>query len=103
MMSEKTLLKAMPWLVTLGLLLLWEAVCVVTGIEPFILPRPTLVFETSVKFAPQLLHHSLQTFYTTLAGFVIGVIGGALLGVAIGASQFVYNGDRKSTRLNSSH
>lgn len=92
MMTEKNLLRAMPWLVTIGLFLLWEAICVVTGIEPFILPRPTLVFETGVKFAPQLLHHSLQTFYTTLAGFVIGVVGGALLGVAIGASKFVYNG-----------
>src|SRR3546814_46997 len=45
-----------------------------------------------VKFAPQILHHSLWTLYTTTAGFAIGVVAGALLGIFIGASRLTYVG-----------
>ena len=91
-MSEKNLIRLMPWLVTIGLFVLWELLCIVTQVETFILPRPSLVFETMVKFAPQITHHSLQTLMTTTAGFALGVIGGGLLGIFIGASRLVYVG-----------
>src|SRR3546814_14173891 len=86
-MSEKARSRAMHWLVTIGFFLLWEILCVLTGVQAFILPRPSLVFVTMVKFAPQILHHSLWTLYTTTAGFAIGVVAGALLGICIGASR----------------
>ncbi|MFN3400206.1 MAG: ABC transporter permease [Ferrovibrio sp.] len=92
MMNEKNLIRAMPWLVTIGLFLLWEIICVVTGVEQFILPAPTVVFAAMVKFAPQIAHHSLQTLMTTTAGFALGVVGGGLLGIFIGASRLVYVG-----------
>jgi NitT/TauT family transport system permease protein len=91
-MSEKALIRAMPWLVTVGFFLLWEALCIVAGLQPYILPRPSLVFVAMYKFAPQILHHSLWTLYTTTAGFLIGVVGGALLGIFIGASRLTYVG-----------
>src|SRR3546814_19138706 len=91
-MSEKALIRAMPWLVTIGFFLLWEILCVLTGVQAFILPRPSLVFVTMVKFAPQILHHSLWTLYTTTAGFAIGVVAGALPGIFIGASRLTYVG-----------
>src|SRR3546814_5942434 len=89
-MSEKARSRAMHWLVTIGFFLLWEILCVLTGVQAFILPRPSLVFVTMVKFAPQILHHSLWTLYTTTAGFAIGVVAGALLGIFIGASLLTY-------------
>lgn len=92
MMNEKALIRAMPWLVTIGLFVIWEALCVITGVEAFILPRPTVVFASMVQFGPQILHHSLQTLFTTTAGFALGVVGGALLGIFIGASRLVYVG-----------
>ncbi|WP_341703170.1 ABC transporter permease [Ferrovibrio sp.] len=91
-MNEKTLIRAMPWLVTIGFFLLWEVVCLLTRVEAFILPRPSLVFITMAEFAPQIAHHSLWTLYTTTVGFAIGVVGGALLGIFIGASRLVYVG-----------
>lgn len=91
-MNEKALVRAMPWLVTIGLFVVWEALCIITGVEPFILPRPTVVFASMVQFGPQILHHSLQTLMTTTAGFALGVVGGALLGIFIGASRLVYVG-----------
>src|ERR1043165_9739903 len=77
-MNEKVLIRLMPWLVTIGLFVLWELVCVVTKVETFILPAPTVVFESMVKFAPQIAHHSLQTLMTTTAGFSLCVVRGAL-------------------------
>lgn len=91
-MSERTLQRLMPWLITIGLFVVWELGCIVTNVEPFILPRPTLVWEATLKFKTQILHHSLQTLYTTTAGFVLAVVGGMLLGVFIGASKLVYTG-----------
>src|SRR3546814_4110570 len=67
-------------------------VCASDLVQAFILPRPSLVFVTMVKFAPQILHHSLWTRYTTTAGFAIGGVAGALLGIFIGASRLTYVG-----------
>lgn len=92
MMSEKTLLRLIPWMVTVGLFLIWEIGCRLSGVEEFVLPRPSVVWEATLKFRGPILHHSLQTLYTTSAGFVLAVIGGMLLGVFIGASKLIYTG-----------
>ena len=36
--------------------------------------------------------NSLQTLYTTLAGFVLAVVGGLALGILVGWSRFIYAG-----------
>ena len=90
--QEKLLLRTMPWLVTIGIFVLWELGCVLTNAPEFILPRPSVVWPATVKYAPQIAHHAFQTFYTTFAGFVLAVVGGMLLGLFIGASKLVYTG-----------
>ncbi|MBP7065292.1 ABC transporter permease [Ferrovibrio sp.] len=92
MNREKIILRLMPWAVTIGLFVFWELACRITGVAEFVLPAPTAVWAATVKFAPQILHHSLQTLYTTTAGFILAVVGGMLLGVFIGASKLVYTG-----------
>jgi NitT/TauT family transport system permease protein len=81
-----------PWAVTIGLFLLWETACWLFGVPPFILPRPSLIFQTMLQFREQILHHSLQTLFTTIIGFACAVGVGMLIGLAVGASQFVYIG-----------
>ena len=76
MISEKMLLRLMPWMVTVGLFLIWEVGCRLTGVAEFVLPRPTVVWEATVKFREQILHHSLQTLYTTTAGFIRSISPG---------------------------
>jgi NitT/TauT family transport system permease protein len=81
-----------PWAVTLGLFVVWEAGCWLFGVAPYVLPRPTLVFKTMYDFRGQILEHSLHTLFTTFVGFVLAVIGGLLIGLAVGASRYVYVG-----------
>jgi NitT/TauT family transport system permease protein len=82
----------MPWLVGVGLFVLWEAVCRVFDIPPFVLPRPSQVFSAMYDYRGPLLDHSLHTLFTTVVGFVLAVAGGTLIGLAVGASSFVYVG-----------
>jgi NitT/TauT family transport system permease protein len=82
----------LPWLVLLGAFLLWEALVEIFGISTFILPAPTDVWAAGVRWWKPLLDDSLVTLGTTLAGFALAVVGGLLLGVAIGSSTLVYKG-----------
>lgn len=92
MIARKQLIRLMPWLVTLGLLLLWELACWAFNVREFILPAPSGVAKALVAYRKPLLDHSLATFTTTLVGFGIAIATGVLLGMAIGASTLVYSG-----------
>lgn len=81
---------AAPWLVTLALFLLWEAYCRASGISPFVLPAPSAIFEALWRFRAGIWLNAEQTLLTTLAGFAIAVVFGLGLGVAIGASPWLY-------------
>lgn len=91
-MNARTIEIFMPWAVTIGLFALWELFCRVSGIDVFILPAPSDAWRAGVEFAPQLAEHSLQTLFTTVAGFLLAVVFGIFLGVAIGSSALVYRG-----------
>lgn len=83
---------AMPWLVLAALLLVWEVACIVFSVQEIILPRPSRIFEVFVARFDILLRFCLETLWTTVAGFVLAIVFGLLLGLAIGASPFVYSG-----------
>ena len=81
-----------PWLMTLGGFLLWEAVCRVFRIPSYVLPTPSVILATFAEFRRALIVNSIQTLWTTLAGFGIAVGFGLLLGLIIGWSKTIYNG-----------
>ena len=83
---------AMPWLVIAVLLVIWEVSCIVFDLPEILLPRPTKVFEVFIARFDILLLFCWQTLWTSLIGFLIAIAGGLLLGLAIGASPFVYSG-----------
>jgi NitT/TauT family transport system permease protein len=83
---------AMPWIAVAVLLIVWEAACIGFDVPEIILPRPTKVFEVFVARFDILLEFCLQTLWTSLLGFLIAIAGGLLLGLAIGASPFIYSG-----------
>ena len=89
---DRALRHAMPWLATLVLLVLWELACVAFDIPEILLPRPSLVVQVLIKRADIILGFCLQTLWTTVVGFLLAIVGGLLLGLAIGASPFVYSG-----------
>jgi NitT/TauT family transport system permease protein len=83
--------RALPWLVILGMFLVWEALCRLFSVKEFVLPLPSQIFTVLVTRWEALLPHATQTLMTTVIGFVGGVIAGTLIGIAIGSSRLVYD------------
>lgn len=82
--------RAAPWLVILGVFLAWEAYCRASGISPFVLPAPSAIFDSLWRFRAGIWLNAEQTLLTTLAGFGLAIVVGMGLGVAIGASPWLY-------------
>jgi NitT/TauT family transport system permease protein len=90
MTSARQLQILAPWAVTAAFFAAWELGCRLFSVAPFVLPRPSLIFKTMYDFRSQIIDHSLHTLFTTVIGFFFAVICGLLIGVAVGASRFVY-------------
>ena len=60
--------RALPWLVILGVFLVWEALCRLFGVKEFVLPLPSQIFTVLVKRWDALLPHATQTLMTTVIG-----------------------------------
>jgi NitT/TauT family transport system permease protein len=55
-------------------------------------PPPTLIAGAIHEFFFALMTNAMQTLITTVAGFALAVVGGVLLGIAVGASRLTYSG-----------
>lgn len=89
---RRLLQKLLPWLVILGSFLIWEAAVRAFRIDAFILPAPTDILASMIKWWQPLLENAWQTLMTTLVGFGLAIVFGLLLGVAIGSSTLLYHG-----------
>jgi NitT/TauT family transport system permease protein len=78
------------WIVLAAILVLWELVCRVFRVSDFIFPAPSAILASLRQYAGPIAQHALQTFWTTMAGFAIGVVVGVLLGVLVGSSRLMY-------------
>ena len=78
------------WLMLAAILILWQIVCRAFRISDFIFPAPTAIVASLFQYAGPISGHALQTLWTTMAGFAIGVVVGVLLGVLIGSSRLMY-------------
>ncbi|MGF1659899.1 MAG: ABC transporter permease [Rubrimonas sp.] len=81
-----------PWLWTAGLFALWEGAVWALDVPHYILPAPTRIAVAFSEFGPGLWRNSVQTLWTTLAGFALAIGFGLLLGLAIGWSRTIYAG-----------
>jgi NitT/TauT family transport system permease protein len=91
-MTKINWIKLAPWLYTAGLFIVWELIVRAFAIPQFILPAPTRILEAIIQFWPAIWKNSLQTLYTTTVGFILAVVFGLGLGIAIGWSRFIYAG-----------
>jgi len=82
----------LPWLIIVGTFALWEALCQGLAIPQFILPAPSAIAASMMKWWQPLLDNSWQTLMTTLIGFFLAIVFGLLVGVAIGSSTLLYYG-----------
>jgi NitT/TauT family transport system permease protein len=79
-------------MVTVGMFLAWQAVVMLFDVPVFILPAPTDIAESMVKWWYPLLTNAWATLLTTFVGFIMAVGFGLSLGVLIGSSVLVYRG-----------
>jgi NitT/TauT family transport system permease protein len=89
---RRRLENALPWLVIIGMFAVWEAACRAFDVPVFILPAPSVIAESMVKWWQPLATNAWATLVTTVVGFLMAVGFGLLLGVAIGSSVLVYRG-----------
>lgn len=89
-LTRKQMEALSPWLVTLGLFILWELIARVGKIPSYILPTPSQSIIEGWEYKGPIMQHALQTLYTTSAGFALAVVFGMLLGVLVGSSKVVY-------------
>ena len=75
----------------LGFFLAWELLCLAFGVKDIILPRPSQIVVTLGQRMPAIWPHALQTLYTTLVGFALGIVAGVLLGAFVGSSKLAYD------------
>jgi NitT/TauT family transport system permease protein len=89
---RKTQRLVLPWLVIVGIFLVWELAVHLFRIEQFVLPAPSAVFQSMWQWREPILENSWQTLMTTVIGFAFAVAVGLIAGVAIGSSTLVYDG-----------
>lgn len=91
-MNSEYLGRFMPWLVMAGILAFWEGLCRLFRVPEFILPAPTRIFAATIEYWGAIWFHASHTLMMTLLGFVLAVVFGLLLGVAVGSSRLAYQG-----------
>jgi NitT/TauT family transport system permease protein len=89
---DKRLQTLLPWLVTISILIIWEVGCRAFQVPKFVLPLPSEIFLSMMKWWSPLMTNAGQTLMTTLMGFSIAIVVGLFLGIAIGSSALVYHG-----------
>ena len=89
-MSPQVRLKIWSAVLIVGFFVLWEALCWLFNVSDIIVPKPSQIIATLVQRAPALWPHTLQTLYTTMVGFALGIVIGIALGVLIGSSRLAY-------------
>ena len=80
---------ALPVVVLMAGVGLWELVVRLNGIEPYVLPAPSAVLATLIRDRDVLFQSLLTTLLTTLEGFVAAAIGGVLLALLFNLSKWL--------------
>ena len=91
LLRRKTLRYVLPWVVIVGIFVVWEIVVRVFEIQQFVLPAPSAIFASGWQWREPILINAWQTFMTTAIGFLVAVVVGLLGGIAVGSSTLVYD------------
>ncbi len=91
-LRKRIALNSMPWLLSALLIVCWQIVSTKSGISHAIFPSPGEVLLAFKQYSSALAEHATHTVITSLLGFALALIGGILIGLAIGASRAVYSG-----------
>jgi len=82
-----------PLIFGVTVLVLWEGIVRGLGIDPVILPAPTVIGAQIARSLPTLWVDFVQTIVRgALAGYVFGSVGGLLVAIAVDRSPFLQRG-----------
>ncbi|MET7996982.1 ABC transporter permease subunit [Amycolatopsis sp. NPDC005232] len=89
--SRPWLLRGLPWLTTLGILVLWELVARAGWLPPEV-PSISAIGAALVELAPTagFVHALMATLEQVAVGLAGGVVAGLVLGVALGTVPLLY-------------
>jgi NitT/TauT family transport system permease protein len=90
-MNKRLRRQAMSTACIIGFFVLWELLCLAFNVSDIVLPRPSQVLATLWMRLPAIWPHALQTLYTTMVGFSLGIVTGIVLGMLIGSSKLAYD------------
>ena len=74
---------ARPFIIFIGLLIIWQVIVSLTGVAAFILPGPVAVLAALIERWPSLLSHAGVTIVEILAGLALGTLLGCLSALII--------------------
>lgn len=78
----------LPYLIIIAVLLAWELLVRLNGIQPIYLPAPSSILRYLVAMLldGSLIYNLLVTFMRILGGFVVAAVSGIMVGVVMGMS-----------------
>lgn len=91
-MSAKNIERVLPWAVVIGLFVFWEITVRLFSVPEFILPAPSVIFQSMWQWRVPILENAGQTAMTTVIGFAIAIVFGLVTGILVGSSSLIYNG-----------
>ncbi len=80
----------LPFLATIILFIVWEAIVYIFKIPKFNLPAPSDIYVAFITQSGAILENSISTLVHTLIGFVLAIASGIFLGFLIGYSRVAY-------------
>ena len=86
---DRTLRIALPIVVLALGVVAWELVVRIQDIQPYVLPAPSLIFQTFLSDWKVLSESLLVTLATTFEGFLLAAVGGVGLAVLFNQSRLV--------------
>jgi len=63
--------------ISIGLVIIWQAIVYLTGVPPYILPDPLAVAQATITHAEPLFNHAMTTLFEIIAGLLLGTLLGA--------------------------
>lgn len=73
--------KIAPMIFIIALLILWETIIILGGIEKYIMPAPSDVVQTLIKDFDVMIPHILVTIYEGVVGFIVAIIAALILAI----------------------
>ncbi len=72
--------------ITVGLVLVWQTIILLTHVPHYILPKPVNVAKAALTHAGPLFNHAMTTLFEIIAGLLLGTLLGALSALSMIAS-----------------